>query len=57
MMRLKPSGIKRTSSWVFNERKHRVARQISLGEIIEGFGGKKKFEQVKYRKQNKSLQQ
>lgn len=41
MMRLKPSGIKRTSSWVFNERKHRVARQISLGEIIEGFGEKK----------------
>lgn len=58
MMRLKPSGKKTTyHSWVLQEGKHRVARKIGLGEIIENSGENDKFEQHKYRKQNESLQQ
>lgn len=54
----KPFGKKETDhSWVLNERKHRVVRKIGLGVIIESVGENDKFEQEKYGKQNRSLQQ
>lgn len=42
---------------MLNERKHRIVRKIGLGVKIESVGENDKFEQEKYRKQNKSLKQ
>lgn len=57
-VRLKPSGKKGHISLGFLKRENnRISRKIGLGKIIESFGENDKFEQEKYRKQNKSKMQ